>query len=1316
MGQDIKFPQTAQSSPQRYKNNMQEYTSQQDGFFKDRLQNQQNSAKNSNKKNKFKFRGGSVDYALNTTTTSGTVRGTGTMGRLGGTNQSTTQNYESTINSKRETGKFDQINSIMNYTTLDNERQKQSNLNYKNYEEITFNDSRFNDSIQPRGTTASLNKKRLSLKKNQKPADFIPHRIIITEVVDNNDHQSMHSPYSINFRQIGQNNNSSGDQDPLKKLTNGLTTSKDDDTIFSNDEENLFMDLPEKEKVEGLKSKFGQARKQSQENNQYDQLTNKYGNYKNFRKVSQDFGQPALDKLSDFKNINEIKQKDTSIELDRTFNGDTFMTKLDKRKFMEEFKAKQRTFVIEKKNHQIQDLTSSFQSQRSNNTKHFTSINLKEMLPINILTDSKEVILDNQRLNHKDSSYMSNDLPNLKVKHSFGKSTAQINGQEITPELAAQIVKNYIVPMFSDKRHDKKQSMKIELGRSEKKTSREVPQQSDIVDTQSIRVRNSSKKIRKSLQISDQINNKNTVLSEIQLNQELYEKLKDTQEDLQDTMEELERLKLFYKSDSLKFENTERFEGRCQNLETQNKLMDIQFVYLKEEFQIVHNSISQLSKYKMLQDQHDVTVDMLKQDMWKANQDRRDAQQQIITYIDKNDQLMHDLKIMIENSKEVQIQKDDQIKQLRERCIKADIALQESQDSYQSLKNMNIVNESNLNKALEEVQVLKKRIERLKVRKIKVNQKICKFCNTEFIESENYNWSCRIHQSDYGGEMWWCCGRKSKEAPGCKFNKHINKDDEEQETQDQRESHHQEQVRCYCCKQLGHSGLDCDKDPNFKTLQGEELQNQVTVDENRLQKIETDVTNKKRLSYLEDFRKYIGILIKQQQEELENATMTNRKQTITAGSHIQKRLLEFDDYNYTQINRDLERGLLRKTTTMRFSQKLRTGINFDKMKSFKDKVDEYEDQTLDLNEDINAVIEFTDEGDIVPEVKFDMNQVREQQKREPFDDIGRLKFQVATKQENNMEQTLVDIMKYLPKRFTPNSSSQFKSSKAGSARGGLNKSTYDKYGNLMSSQRQGLLNKQGTFHDEFGLNGSFNQNRSNGATPLGILSNKIKGSGFNSRRSNDMGVDNYNYHEQNSYRNTPSPLELTKELSSIDNPGRKQSQSLFAPQNQQITQNSNQNQNQSYQNIEKLQQNSIISSSSQQLTMITTTQQANNKLPKNDIKVGNLDKVVVINPSQQQSQSINLKQNLTQQSRDKSATLKSESHRRNAIQMNSNSPQNNGRKLDTSLSDQSDSQQLRESPVGAIKIDLSSSNTKEKSTFQQKASKKSSRSKVQIKT
>ena len=29
--------------------------------------------------------------------------------------------------------------------------------------------------------------------------------------------------------------------------------------------------------------------------------------------------------------------------------------------------------------------------------------------------------------------------------------------------------------------------------------------------------------------------------------------------------------------------------------------------------------------------------------------------------------------------------------------------------------------------------------------------------------------------------MWWCCGKTTKEAPGCKFSKHFSKEDEDED-------------------------------------------------------------------------------------------------------------------------------------------------------------------------------------------------------------------------------------------------------------------------------------------------------------------------------------------------------------------------------------------------------------------------------------------------------------------------------------------------------------------------------------------------------
>lgn len=73
----------------------------------------------------------------------------------------------------------------------------------------------------------------------------------------------------------------------------------------------------------------------------------------------------------------------------------------------------------------------------------------------------------------------------------------------------------------------------------------------------------------------------------------------------------------------------------------------------------------------------------------------------------------------------------------------------------------------------------KLRIQKLIQRKGKFDSGIqtCKKCGREFTEKENFKWSCRIHQGDYSGEMWWCCGKVSKDALGCKYNSHESKDD-----------------------------------------------------------------------------------------------------------------------------------------------------------------------------------------------------------------------------------------------------------------------------------------------------------------------------------------------------------------------------------------------------------------------------------------------------------------------------------------------------------------------------------------------------------
>ena len=127
------------------------------------------------------------------------------------------------------------------------------------------------------------------------------------------------------------------------------------------------------------------------------------------------------------------------------------------------------------------------------------------------------------------------------------------------------------------------------------------------------------------------------------------------------------------------------------------------------------------------------------------------------------------------------------------------------------------------NKVLKaEREKMKQRIIKLKSRKGKVDQgiKMCKMCAQEYHEKENFNWSCRTHRGVYGGEMWWCCGKRGKDQPGCKFAKHESKDDEDEEDEAGKfktKGKHLKYMRCNCCKELGHIIDDCPRDPNLRT-------------------------------------------------------------------------------------------------------------------------------------------------------------------------------------------------------------------------------------------------------------------------------------------------------------------------------------------------------------------------------------------------------------------------------------------------------------------------------------------------------------------
>ena len=101
---------------------------------------------------------------------------------------------------------------------------------------------------------------------------------------------------------------------------------------------------------------------------------------------------------------------------------------------------------------------------------------------------------------------------------------------------------------------------------------------------------------------------------------------------------------------------------------------------------------------------------------------------------------------------------------------------------------------------------MKERIKKLRTRKGKdIGLKVCKNCGREYMENENYNWSCRIHMGEWSGELWWCCGKPNKDQPGCKYSQHESKEDEEMVDEDFKGEKPITNIRCLCCKATGHT-------------------------------------------------------------------------------------------------------------------------------------------------------------------------------------------------------------------------------------------------------------------------------------------------------------------------------------------------------------------------------------------------------------------------------------------------------------------------------------------------------------------------------
>ena len=166
------------------------------------------------------------------------------------------------------------------------------------------------------------------------------------------------------------------------------------------------------------------------------------------------------------------------------------------------------------------------------------------------------------------------------------------------------------------------------------------------------------------------------------------------------------------------------------------------------------------------------------------------------------DVLRLEVKDMVEAKSRVEREKVFLTMSLKDTTTKLSNMIKELEEKLSKEIEMRMKCEKTLKTLTDEREKMKQRIVKLKNRKGRVDHGIknCRNCGKEFPEKENFNWSCRTHQYDYSGEMWWCCGKRGKDQPGCKWSKHeCKEDDDEEDDENDKEKNKAKQMKLMRC-------------------------------------------------------------------------------------------------------------------------------------------------------------------------------------------------------------------------------------------------------------------------------------------------------------------------------------------------------------------------------------------------------------------------------------------------------------------------------------------------------------------------------------
>ena len=266
-------------------------------------------------------------------------------------------------------------------------------------------------------------------------------------------------------------------------------------------------------------------------------------------------------------------------------------------------------------------------------------------------------------------------------------------------------------------------------------------------------------------------------LTEVRLRQELAT--------LQTSYSQLEES---HKSDSsllhAQYAKIDKLRNKALEQEHINSLLLMENDIIGERLKGLYFAIQGIAQVEVLKEKFSIELEITSKTLRQFGDFEESVNSKLRDALFEKDAVQADNFELVSLRNEIKFESDKIAKLSKEKIGDLLQTLQKTEDEREKQQGKIDEVEKTLKGLTDEYEKLRQKAKQYRLRRKQYGEeeeKVCKNCQRVFIESENFNWSCRRHQNEYSGEIYWCCGKSHRDAPGCKTSKHESKEDDEED-------------------------------------------------------------------------------------------------------------------------------------------------------------------------------------------------------------------------------------------------------------------------------------------------------------------------------------------------------------------------------------------------------------------------------------------------------------------------------------------------------------------------------------------------------